>query len=434
MKNFFKKTIALTYLTIIIFGFFIPFNLSLAQNKKDVIILSTNSPTVTTNVPVTITATLDATNKGSKIISFFTTGPGYSFSPKTCNMATVQPGQTQSCSVTFGSLIDGTFWILANSDTNQTSEGVQVVVNSPYAVTVTPKKETNTTYIPLAPIPGLGNSTCTNDKGETVDCVETNKEKIPCPFGNYLNIIIKIIIGIAAVLAMVMITMGGIEYMTSELISGKEAGKETITHAVLGLVIALGAYLILNTINPQLLNVCLDKLPKAEIIIKDLGGESADPFTAIDKTKLQSLGITTCTGNGSKNAVSVIGQQFIGKTTYSQEAGKRNTINLSKIILDCSAFVTQVYICAGLPNPGGNSNTIFSTGNTTSVDGKTYDFNKLHPGDLVGWKPSDDARGHGHVAIYIGNGQILDTQSETNATKIRDLNSIKNRIKYIKWP
>jgi hypothetical protein len=129
------------------------------------------------------------------------------------------------------------------------------------------KKETDTKYTPLAPIPGLGNSTCTTDKGKSVDCIETDKDKIACPFGNYLNIMIKIIIGIAAVLAMVMITMGGIEYMTSELISGKEAGKETITHAILGLVIALGAYLILYTINPQLLNVCLDKLPGVNIVI-----------------------------------------------------------------------------------------------------------------------------------------------------------------------
>ena len=78
---------------------------------------------------------------------------------------------------------------------------------------------------------------------------------------------IKIVIGFAAVLAMVMIVMGGIEYMTSELISSKEEGRERIIHAVLGLLIALGAYLILNTINPQLLNACLDKLPKAEITI-----------------------------------------------------------------------------------------------------------------------------------------------------------------------
>jgi type IV secretory pathway VirB2 component (pilin) len=72
--------------------------------------------------------------------------------------------------------------------------------------------------------------------------------------GSYLNKIITLLIGMAAVLAMVMIVMGGIEYMTSELISSKEAGKQRINNAIFGLLIALSAWLILNTINPDLLN------------------------------------------------------------------------------------------------------------------------------------------------------------------------------------
>lgn len=88
-----------------------------------------------------------------------------------------------------------------------------------------------------------------------------------CSFVDYLNIMIKLLIGIGAVLAMVMIVMGGMEYMTSELISSKEAGKSRIMNAMLGLVIALSSYLILNTLNPDLLNLCLDKLPTANITI-----------------------------------------------------------------------------------------------------------------------------------------------------------------------
>ncbi|MEJ0001711.1 MAG: hypothetical protein WDN09_00775 [bacterium] len=69
----------------------------------------------------------------------------------------------------------------------------------------------------------------------------------------YLNMIIKILIGIAAVLAMIMIVAGGIQYMTSGLVSSKEAGKHRITNAIIGLLLALAAYLILFTINPDLL-------------------------------------------------------------------------------------------------------------------------------------------------------------------------------------
>lgn len=72
-------------------------------------------------------------------------------------------------------------------------------------------------------------------------------------FSAYLNLMIKLFIGICAVLSVVMIVMGGVEYMTSELSHTKEAGKEKILHALLGLAIALGAWALLYTINPDLL-------------------------------------------------------------------------------------------------------------------------------------------------------------------------------------
>lgn len=72
--------------------------------------------------------------------------------------------------------------------------------------------------------------------------------------GTYLNLMLEAFIGICAVLSVIMIVIGGIEYMTSELISGKEEGKERIREALLGLLIALGSYALLNTINPDLLN------------------------------------------------------------------------------------------------------------------------------------------------------------------------------------
>ena len=129
----------------------------------------------------------------------------------------------------------------------------------PITVTFTPNTavNTDTTYTFLQPLPGFE---------KTID-TQKNDTTNPCPFGNYLNILIKLFFGICGVLAVVMIVMGGIEYMTSELISSKEAGKETIRNALLGLLLALGAYLILNTINPDLLKVCLNTLPKAEITI-----------------------------------------------------------------------------------------------------------------------------------------------------------------------
>ncbi len=111
---------------------------------------------------------------------------------------------------------------------------------------------TSSPYTLLAPLPCPPDSVgCDHGQLKTFDPASADSSD---KLSDYLNIMIKIIIGISAVLAVVMIVMGGIEYMGSELISSKEAGKERIQNAILGLLIALGAYALLNTINPNLLN------------------------------------------------------------------------------------------------------------------------------------------------------------------------------------
>lgn len=251
--------------------------------------------------------------------------------------------------------------------------------------------------------------------------------------GFYLNIMIRILIGICAVLAMIMIVMGGIQYMTSELSHSKEEGKHRITNAVFGLILALGSYVLLAQINPDILNTDLSSLTTQTALVEDVGGESPDPFLAISQSKLQAIGIIGCTGSGGASSITTIGQQFVGKTSYSRAAGQRNTISGSTITLDCSAFVDQVFSCAGLPNPGGNTSAIFAGGNATSVKGSAYDYTSLTPGDLVGWPPSDDPNKtptQGHVAIYMGNGQILDTTP--SGTSVRPLSSIQSRVTFVK--
>jgi len=96
-------------------------------------------------------------------------------------------------------------------------------------------------YKLLAPLP--------NGAGGKIDSIDTKKG-----LGDYLNLMIKLFIGLCAVLSVIMMVVGGIEYMTSELAHTKESGKERILQAILGLLIALGSWALLNTINPDLLN------------------------------------------------------------------------------------------------------------------------------------------------------------------------------------
>ncbi len=126
--------------------------------------------------------------------------------------------------------------------------------------------DTDTTYTPLAPISEtLGG--CTLPDGTIKEnCIDTAEAGA---FGKYFNALIRIFIGFCAVLAMIFIVIGGMQYMTSELVSGKEEAKKRIWGAVGGLILALASYAILNTINPQLLDISLSGVAKAAIELQD---------------------------------------------------------------------------------------------------------------------------------------------------------------------
>jgi hypothetical protein len=115
-------------------------------------------------------------------------------------------------------------------------------------------------YILLEPIPcAKGTDGCVEENGKYVlksfdPTTDTGNNKL----GVYLNIVIRLFIGLCAVAAVVMIVVGGIEYSTSELVSAKSAATERIQGALLGLLLALGAYTLLFTINPDLLNTDVD--------------------------------------------------------------------------------------------------------------------------------------------------------------------------------
>lgn len=107
------------------------------------------------------------------------------------------------------------------------------------------------TYTVLAPLPGTTEGTCTYDsKGvASAGCQTTLQKYLPGAF--------SLAIGLSAVFAVVMIVLGGFQYMSSDAIQGKEDGRNRIKNSVYGLVLVIAAYLILYTVNPNLLTLNL---------------------------------------------------------------------------------------------------------------------------------------------------------------------------------
>ena len=97
----------------------------------------------------------------------------------------------------------------------------------------------------LQPLPGIGSQPAVQEVSD---------------FPDYVNKLIPIIISAIAVLTVIIIIYEGLMYGLSESVETKSNAKHNITQAILGLMIALLSYLILFTINPDLVNLQIRNL------------------------------------------------------------------------------------------------------------------------------------------------------------------------------
>ena len=167
--------------------------------------------------------------------------------------------------------------------------------------------QTDNKYTTLAPLPNT--TSCGADSGTNCTADLTS----------YLPGIFNLSIGIAAVLAFVMITYGGILYMTTDAISGKTQGREYITNALWGLLLVIGAYVILYTINPQILNFNLI-LEKPKIVAPEAGAEVVmTPYcpTCVDLTTGGQLSVHS----SGKGATSALKSKLINLDNSLRSAG-----------------------------------------------------------------------------------------------------------------
>lgn len=95
--------------------------------------------------------------------------------------------------------------------------------------------EVNPSYIPLEPLPSSGNSDQSNQ------------------FTQYLTTVFRLLIIGGALVAVLMLTIGGVTYMVSEVPGVKLDALDRAKAALLGILIIGASWLILNTINPDLL-------------------------------------------------------------------------------------------------------------------------------------------------------------------------------------
>lgn len=113
------------------------------------------------------------------------------------------------------------------------------------------------TYVPLEPLPGLPDcygpnppSSCKNPGGS---------------FGTLVGNSFKLLIGAGALIAIIMIVLGALTYMFSDIAGNKKNALTRIRNAMWAIVILVSSYLILYTINPELVTFNLNLTPASGV-------------------------------------------------------------------------------------------------------------------------------------------------------------------------
>lgn len=101
------------------------------------------------------------------------------------------------------------------------------------------------TYVALEPIPGLPDCYGPNPPAKCLNATTDN-------FAGWVANGFKIFIGVGALVAIIMLIIGAMTYMFSDVVGKKKDALDRIRAAMWGIVLLLSSYLILFTINPDL--------------------------------------------------------------------------------------------------------------------------------------------------------------------------------------
>lgn len=85
---------------------------------------------------------------------------------------------------------------------------------------------------------------------------------------DYINVAYRYLVTVVLVVAIVMVVYGGFRYLVGASIGDIQAGKKIIVDAIVGMLIVLGAYTILSTVNPATTLLSFD--PPEPIECRDL--------------------------------------------------------------------------------------------------------------------------------------------------------------------
>ena len=85
------------------------------------------------------------------------------------------------------------------------------------------------------------------------DCIPVSQQ-----VNNMVDKAFQVFLSIVTLVAVVQVSISGIQWMIKDTPQSKTDAKKTLTNSIIGLVLALSSWLILNTVNPKILNSNID--------------------------------------------------------------------------------------------------------------------------------------------------------------------------------
>jgi cell wall-associated NlpC family hydrolase len=118
-------------------------------------------------------------------------------------------------------------------------------------------------------------------------------------------------------------------------------------------------------------------------------------------------------GDASKKAAGIINEALKYRGRMYQWGGSSPQTSF-----DCSGLVQWAYKSMGVGLPRVSADQARS--------GRKVPLQALRPGDLVAWDNSSRNNGADHIAIYIGNGQIIEAPHTGAQIRVRALGNEQN--------
>lgn len=267
---------------------------------------------------------------------------------------------------------------------------------------------------PQIKIPGLAFSAISNEA--LVREGPYGSRILSIPFlGEYIVAVFRYSMGVLTVLAGIAIIIGGIMYMTSGASNDTARAKQVITNALVAVVLASTSYLILTTINPELIRIRNLEIPLVEPIYLD--DESLHPVEIRGRGELPSNFSPPSTGpvadsldyaNNTINPLpELLGQPQPPFPACSREAAQWTAKELDALNIcvgPCHCAYTAShflnFIGCTIPYSGGANNLTQHARSNTWTE---YDSPASFPDDVIGLlsKKGDSSR-IVHVGIYLG--------------------------------